>query len=86
MKPQKISKLRPSKGCVLRVHRVRPLTAILLQKSPVSGFQGEKIKPKIGLTPILRAGLGMTNAMVNSFLPDEISAFKHLYSSPSFRQ
>jgi len=38
-------------------------------KTPVSGFQGEKIKPKIGLAPILRAGLGMTSPLLSLF-PD----------------
>ncbi|EKM80178.1 hypothetical protein AGABI1DRAFT_113381 [Agaricus bisporus var. burnettii JB137-S8] len=49
-------------------------------RSPVSGFQGEKIKPKIGLTPILRAGLGMTNAMLSLF-PDA-----HVYHLGLFRE
>ncbi|KAF8665797.1 hypothetical protein AX16_000242 [Volvariella volvacea WC 439] len=38
-------------------------------KTPVGPFVGSKIKPKIGLTPILRAGLGMTDALLTLF-PD----------------
>jgi uracil phosphoribosyltransferase len=45
----------------------RPTLAVP-QKTPVSGFQGERIKPKIGLAPILRAGLGMTSPLVSSSL------------------
>ncbi|KAK7470792.1 hypothetical protein VKT23_002210 [Stygiomarasmius scandens] len=33
-------------------------------KTPVASFKGTVIKPRIGLTPILRAGLGMTDALV----------------------
>ena len=35
--------------------------------SPVGPFTGSTIKPKIGLTPVLRAGLGMTDALLNIF-------------------
>lgn len=28
-------------------------------------FTGQAIKPRVGLTPILRAGLGMTDALVS---------------------
>jgi len=38
-------------------------------KSPVGEFVGSEIKPKIGLAPILRAGLGMTEAFLTLF-PD----------------
>jgi len=37
--------------------------------SPVSSFTGTKIAPTIGLLPILRAGLGMTDALLSLF-PD----------------
>jgi len=37
--------------------------------SPVGQFMGSTIKPKIGLTPVLRAGLGMTDALL-TILPD----------------
>ncbi|KAJ7095254.1 armadillo/beta-catenin/plakoglobin [Mycena belliarum] len=33
-------------------------------QSPIGPFIGTVIKPRIGLTPILRAGLGMTDALV----------------------
>lgn len=36
-------------------------------QSPIAPFQGTVIKPRIGITPILRAGLGMTNALLNLF-------------------
>jgi len=32
--------------------------------SPIGPFLGSTIKPKIGLTPVLRAGLGMTDALL----------------------
>ncbi|TFK43388.1 armadillo/beta-catenin/plakoglobin [Crucibulum laeve] len=35
--------------------------------TPVGPFTGTKIKPRIGLTPILRAGLGMTDALLTLF-------------------
>lgn len=38
-------------------------------RSPVATFTGTAIKPKIGLAPILRAGSGMTNALLTLF-PD----------------
>ncbi|KAF8897405.1 armadillo/beta-catenin/plakoglobin [Infundibulicybe gibba] len=36
-------------------------------RSPVGPFTGTVIKPRIGLTPILRAGLGMTDALLTIF-------------------
>ncbi|KAG0705509.1 UDP-N-acetylglucosamine 1-carboxyvinyltransferase [Suillus ampliporus] len=36
-------------------------------QTPVGPFTGTTIKPKIGLTPILRAGLGMTDALLSLF-------------------
>ncbi|KAI0723059.1 armadillo/beta-catenin/plakoglobin [Earliella scabrosa] len=36
-------------------------------QTPIAPFTGTKIKPKIGLTPILRAGMGMTDALLNLF-------------------
>ncbi|KAI0952589.1 hypothetical protein AcV7_008341 [Taiwanofungus camphoratus] len=36
-------------------------------QTPVGPFTGSIIKPRIGLTPILRAGLGMTDALLNLF-------------------
>ncbi|TFK99118.1 UDP-N-acetylglucosamine 1-carboxyvinyltransferase [Pterulicium gracile] len=38
-------------------------------QSPVAPFTAEIIKPRIGLTPILRAGHGMTDALLSMF-PD----------------
>ncbi|CAE6416670.1 unnamed protein product [Rhizoctonia solani] len=35
--------------------------------TPVSEFQGSTIKPRLGVVPILRAGLGMTDAMLSLF-------------------
>jgi len=36
-------------------------------ETPVAPFTGTVIKPRIGLTPILRAGLGMTDALLTLF-------------------
>lgn len=36
-------------------------------QSPVSSFTGTSIKAKLGLAPILRAGLGMTDALLTLF-------------------
>jgi len=36
-------------------------------QSPIGPFAGSTIKPKIGLTPVLRAGLGMTDALLTIF-------------------
>lgn len=44
-------------------------TETFQSQTPVSSFQGQRIKAKIGLTPILRAGLGMTDALL-SLYPD----------------
>lgn len=41
-----------------------PFACLSLQQSPLSQFEGHTIKSRVGLTPILRAGLGMTDAMV----------------------
>jgi len=49
-------------------------------KTPVGPFQGSKIKPRIGLTPILRAGLGMTDAFLK-FFPEA-----HVYHLGLFRE
>ncbi|KAL9712827.1 hypothetical protein Ac2012v2_004065 [Leucoagaricus gongylophorus] len=38
-------------------------------QTPISAFQGRRIKAKVGLTPVLRAGLGMTDALL-SLYPD----------------
>lgn len=35
--------------------------------TPVGPFEGKIIKPRIGLTPVLRAGLGMTDALLDIF-------------------
>ncbi len=37
----------------------------MYQETPVGPFVGSKIKNRIGFTPILRAGLGMTDALVS---------------------
>ncbi|CCM04862.1 uncharacterized protein FIBRA_07055 [Fibroporia radiculosa] len=36
-------------------------------QTPIGTFTGTVIKPKIGLAPILRAGMGMTDALLNLF-------------------
>jgi len=59
------------------IHDISTILAIEatrdLEEEPVSGlspigpFIGSTIKPKIGLTPVLRAGLGMTDALLTVF-------------------
>ncbi|KAI0347421.1 UDP-N-acetylglucosamine 1-carboxyvinyltransferase [Trametopsis cervina] len=36
-------------------------------QTPIGPFTGATIKPRIGLTPVLRAGLGMTDALLSLF-------------------
>ncbi|EPT02787.1 hypothetical protein FOMPIDRAFT_1029101 [Fomitopsis schrenkii] len=36
-------------------------------ETPIGAFTGTAIKPKIALAPVLRAGLGMTDALLNLF-------------------
>ncbi|EJF62841.1 armadillo/beta-catenin/plakoglobin [Dichomitus squalens] len=36
-------------------------------QTPIGPFTGSVIKPHIGLTPVLRAGMGMTDALLNLF-------------------
>ncbi|KZT72722.1 PRTase-like protein [Daedalea quercina L-15889] len=36
-------------------------------QTPIGTFTGTAVKPNIGLAPILRAGLGMTDALLNLF-------------------
>ncbi|KAG8808462.1 hypothetical protein FRC17_003945 [Serendipita sp. 399] len=50
------------------------------EETPVAHFTGTVIKPRVGLTPILRAGLGMTDAMLTLF-PDA-----HVYYLGLFRE
>ncbi|KAF8623425.1 hypothetical protein AX15_006367 [Amanita polypyramis BW_CC] len=38
--------------------------------TPIGPFIGKTVKPRIGLTPILRGGLGMTDALVSSSIPE----------------
>ncbi|KAF9569359.1 uracil phosphoribosyltransferase [Agrocybe pediades] len=38
-----------------------------VDQTPVAQFTGTKVGPRIGLTPILRAGLGMTDALLKLF-------------------
>ncbi|KAH0840082.1 putative uracil phosphoribosyltransferase [Lanmaoa asiatica] len=46
---------------------VSSLTYSMLKHTPVGPFTGTVIKPRIGLTPILRAGLGMADALLKLF-------------------
>lgn len=53
---------------ILAIEATRDLEeAPVSGQSPVGPFIGSTIKPKIGLTPVLRAGLGMTDALLNIF-------------------
>ncbi|KAF8505992.1 UDP-N-acetylglucosamine 1-carboxyvinyltransferase [Russula emetica] len=48
----------------------RDLEEISVQgHSPISTFKGSVVKPRLGFTPILRAGLGMTDGLLTLF-PD----------------
>ncbi|KAH9994080.1 armadillo beta-catenin plakoglobin [Russula compacta] len=48
----------------------RDLEEIHVQgQSPISTFTGSVVKPRVGFTPILRAGLGMTDGLLTLF-PD----------------
>jgi len=49
-------------------------------ESPVTNFTGTAIKPSIALIPILRAGLGMTDAMLSLF------PMAHVYHIGLFRE
>jgi len=49
-------------------------------QTPVAPFVGTTIKPRIGLTPILRAGLGMCEAML------ELFPAAHVYYLGLFRE
>lgn len=40
---------------------------IVTGQTPIASFTGSVIKPRIGLIPILRAGLGMTDALLDMF-------------------
>lgn len=44
-----------------------PLTVVENLKSPVASFKGKKISSKIGLCPVLRAGLSMVPAFRSMF-------------------
>jgi len=53
---------------ILGVEATRTLEEEEFQsQSPVGPFTGTRIKPRIGLTPILRAGIGMTDALLTLF-------------------
>lgn len=49
--------------------RTLPLEKVQNLQSPIAIFQGEFISEKIGLVPILRAGIGMTEPALDMF-PD----------------
>ncbi|TRM67971.1 uracil phosphoribosyltransferase-domain-containing protein [Schizophyllum amplum] len=55
---------------ILGIEASRSLEEATFQgETPVSSFTGTVIKPRVGLTPILRAGLGMSDALLSIF-PD----------------
>ncbi|KAI4520456.1 PRTase-like protein [Schizophyllum commune Tattone D] len=52
---------------ILGIEASRSLEEATFQgETPISAFTGTIIKPRVGLTPILRAGLGMSDALANS--------------------
>jgi len=53
---------------ILGIEATRDLEETTFQgQTPVGPFTGSTIKPRICLTPILRAGLGMTDALLSLF-------------------
>ncbi|KAH7929491.1 uracil phosphoribosyltransferase [Leucogyrophana mollusca] len=53
---------------ILGIEATRDLEQETFQgETPVGPFTGSVIKPRVGLTPILRAGLGMTDALLSLF-------------------
>lgn len=64
-----------STECVRRALGEVPHTD-LMQKSPVAAFEGTLVKPRVGLAPILRAGLGMTDAVLSLFPCVAVSIFR----------
>ncbi|KII95330.1 hypothetical protein PLICRDRAFT_96504 [Plicaturopsis crispa FD-325 SS-3] len=53
---------------ILGIEATRQLEEETLEgQTPVGPFTGSVVKPRIGLTPILRAGLGMTDALLSLF-------------------
>ncbi|KAH9951847.1 armadillo/beta-catenin/plakoglobin [Amylocystis lapponica] len=53
---------------ILGIEASRDLEEVTFSgQTPIGPFTGSMIQPKIGLTPILRAGLGMTDALLNLF-------------------
>ncbi|PWN52322.1 putative uracil phosphoribosyltransferase [Violaceomyces palustris] len=55
---------------ILCIEATRNLETVQVQgEGPLATFTGEEIKPKVGLVPILRAGLGMTDACLE-LLPE----------------
>ncbi|KAF8313047.1 armadillo/beta-catenin/plakoglobin [Clavulina sp. PMI_390] len=53
---------------ILGIEASRDLPEVPVQgNTPISPFTGSQIAPTIGLLPILRAGLGMTDALMNLF-------------------
>jgi uracil phosphoribosyltransferase-like protein len=47
--------------------RAFPLTDRTIQHSPITTFKGSVVKPRVGFTPVLRAGLGMTDSLLTLF-------------------
>ncbi|UZJ55057.1 hypothetical protein CBS101457_004377 [Exobasidium rhododendri] len=58
---------------IIGVEAARDLDTTLVQgDGPLAHFEGEEVKERIGLVPILRAGLGMVDATL-SLLPEDTS-------------
>ncbi|GAA5964711.1 hypothetical protein JCM8115_005702 [Rhodotorula mucilaginosa] len=51
----------------IEASRDLPLKDVPGLKSPITEFTGKAIAPKIGLSPILRAGIGMTEPILDLF-------------------
>ncbi|GAA5842255.1 hypothetical protein JCM8208_005071 [Rhodotorula glutinis] len=53
----------------IEASRELPVKDVPGLKSPIASYTGKAIAPRVGLTPILRAGIGMTDPMLDLF-PD----------------
>lgn len=51
----------------LEASRALPLTSVPSLESPIATYTGHQIALRVGIAPILRAGIGMTNAVLDLF-------------------
>ncbi|CDW98155.1 hypothetical protein, partial [Sporisorium scitamineum] len=71
--PKEFRSLVSNISTVLCIEATRSLSVKQVQgQGPLAPFQGEQLSERIGLVPILRAGLGMTEACLE-LLPETTS-------------